>query len=146
MRSRGRRDWYHAGGGGSNPATDTICGLSTVLVGVHALNTTCGIVGRLNGFRGIVVDHENRHQNSLNECIRAVNPRRVPYVEESTGTYDDVNRDLERAWPQVVDDLRDAVKTLQITRTSNGKVRYYPGYWKYGVAMAVGHGDGRNGC
>ena len=131
------------------PASDTICGViggSNVRRGVHSLNKTCNIVGRLDGFRGEVVYDENRHQNSLNDCIRVVNRRLMSHVEEATGSQLHVNNVLENTWYTVADDLRDAVRTLQITRTSNGKVRYYPGHWKYGVATAVGHGDGRNGC
>ena len=102
---------------------------------MHSLNTTCNIVGRLNGFRGWVVYHENRHQDSLNKCIRAVNPRRLPYVEESTGSYDDVNRDLDGAWHQVVDDLLDAKETDQDGRYSDGKLwdHRWLGMWNHRI-------------
>ena len=68
------------------PASDTICGVSNQNVGRHSLNKTCRTVGVLNSFRAMVVEHEYKHQKSLNKCILAVNPRRLPDIEEITGS------------------------------------------------------------
>ena len=80
------------------PASDTICGVSNQNVGMHSLNKTCGNIGVLNSFRAMVEEHEYKHQESLNKCIRAVNPRRLPDIEEITGSRRRATYWLEGAW------------------------------------------------
>ncbi|MCY3809741.1 MAG: hypothetical protein OXG58_10030 [Gemmatimonadetes bacterium] len=73
-----------------------------------------------------------------------MNPRRLPYVEESTGSYDDVNRDLDGAWRQVVDDLLDAKETAQGSISADIWEHRKLGRWTDGV-LTAGH-SGMYGC
>ena len=113
---------------------------------MHVLNTTCGTVGVLNGFRAMVVEHENNHQDSLNDCIRVVNRRLMGHVEEATGSRDHVDDVLKYTWGPVVDDLAAAVVTLQDPFESNGDAHWYYGASQYEPLTGTGHSDGQNGC
>ena len=143
--------WIHsdlASGGPSYPipAGDTICGLSNVLRGVHALNTACGTVGVLNGFRETVVAHEYEHQNSGNKCIWIMNRRWLGHVEEATGSQRHVNNVLEYTWGQVVvADLDAAFLSKQDDNRSNGDAHWYRGGWRYEPLTGKGH-SGSDGC
>ena len=62
-------------GGPEYPIPDTVtrCALSGVSRSLYSLNDTCGWKDWVDVFRLYVVDHERTRQESLNECIRAVN-------------------------------------------------------------------------
>ncbi len=128
------------------PASDTICGLSNVLRGVHALNTTCETVGVLNGFRETVVRHEQTHQSSGNKCIRIMNRRWLGHVEEATGDRRDVQAVLERTWGGVVvADLAAAFLSKQEDNVSDGDAHWYKGGWRFKPLDGRGH-SGTDGC
>ena len=125
-------------------ASDTICGLSDQDIDVHSLNKTCGTVGLLDGFRGMVEAHEYKHQDSLNKCIRVLNRRRLPDIEEITGSQYDVERWLE-SWHQVADDLDAALTSSQRDMWSSGEVWWWKGGWRYERTKVEGH-SGWDGC
>ncbi|MCE2399095.1 MAG: hypothetical protein J4F34_08740 [Gemmatimonadetes bacterium] len=111
---------------------------------MHSLNKTCGTVGLLDGFRGMVEAHEYKHQDSLNKCIRVLNRRRLPDIEEITGSQYDVERWLE-SWHQVADDLDAALTSSQRDMWSSGEVWWWKGGWRYERTKVEGH-SGWDGC
>ena len=131
------------------PASDTICGLSNVLRGVHALNRRghedCNRGTALSNFRSDVVAHEYEHQNSLNDCIRVMNRRWMGHVEEATGDRDHVDRVLRETWGGVVvADLLDAKETAQGSISADIWEHRKLGRWTEG-ARTAGH-SGMYGC
>ena len=147
--------WIHSGldsGGPMYPIPDsvTICGLSNVLVGVHALNTKCKTVGVLEDFEDSVVAHENEHQNSGNRCILHVNRLGGPMAQlEATvgGDYDEVRKAAEKLWnKRMLPALDTAFLTNQSTHWSDGDAhQYHNAGWLFGRLGVAGH-SGTDGC
>ena len=116
------------------------------LVGVYLLNDICGYSARVDGFRRKVIAHEERHETSLNECIRAVNTDgRLEAVEAIVGTSESAAQDsAENLWTKgAVVPLFDAKFTAQGPESAD-IWKYRPGPWKYGL-KTKGH-KGTEGC
>ncbi|MCE2398301.1 MAG: hypothetical protein J4F34_04545, partial [Gemmatimonadetes bacterium] len=129
------------------PLTDTICGLSGSSVGVHNLNITCGYKRSLETFRDAVAIHEGRHQESLNECVRAVNTDgRLAAVEAIVGTFPGHAEDQALTlWTNgLVPALLKAKRTAQ--GPVSGDIWHWRQFskWRYG-GKTVGH-TGTEGC
>ncbi len=152
---KARGMWIHSdlySGGPRYPIPDsvTICGLSNVLVGVHALNTKCKTVGVLEDFEDSVVAHENEHQNSGNRCIRHVNRLDGPMAQLEAivmGDYDDVRDAADTLWnKRMRPALVDAFLTNQSAHWSDGDAHWYNNArWLFGRLDAEGH-SGTDGC
>ena len=131
----------------SIPAADTICGLSGVSRGVYSLNDKCDLEQRVDDFRLYVVAHEHGHQNSLNECIEAVNTDgRLAAVEAIVEDSEDkAEKEAETLWTkELVPALAKAKETDQEGHETDFWHWRWFGRWEKGGR--TGDHSGTDGC
>ena len=134
-------------GGRSYPLLYTLCGQPPGFVSVHFLNDACGWEDRVDDFRDWVVAHERRHQESLNECIRAVNADgRLAAVEAIVGN--DPGEALRKATTLWTDGLVPALINAKTTAQQGDSTNFWHwrryARWVYGGK--TGDHTGTEGC
>lgn len=96
-----------------------------------------------------MVAHENKHQTSLNECIRSANSGRLAEIEKLVGDCETVDQGLKDKWTHSVKGLapglRMAAETAQRDQESEHIWEWRGQWgWKYRTVELEDH-NGRQG-
>ena len=97
----------------------------------------------MDSFRKEIIEHERRHEEGANDCLRSDKARTaLKTIEGITGDLETVRTEVLEKWEEFNTEVRKAIKW--------GPAFWHHGYlspaWEYSSVGIKGHEDGQHGC